>query len=284
MGTTHGGVTQVGIVHPGQMGITVAAALVVGGARVRWAGHGRSAATRARAAGLEDTGTLDALAAGADVLVSVCPPHAALDVAEAVGRTGFDGLYVDANAVSPATARTIGQRVEGAGATFIDGAIIGPPAHQAGTTRLYVVGEAATAIARLFAGSALEARVMSGEAGAASALKVCFASWTKGSTALLLALRGLARAEGVEDTLLEEWALSWPDLAARSERSGAAAAGKAWRWVEELREIGRAMAARGLPGGFGEASAEIYDRLAPLKDRESTLDDALGLLGADRPE
>jgi hypothetical protein len=75
-------------------------------------------------------------------------------------------------------------------------------------------------------------------------------------------VRALARAEGVERTLLAEWALSQPALGKQSERSAAAAAAKGWRWVAEMEEIAASMAAAGLPPGFHEAAAEIFDRTA----------------------
>src|SRR3954462_7585834 len=101
--------TAVGVLHPGEMGAVLGARLSERGHDVAWAGDGRSAATRARAeaAGLRDAGRLDALLRACDVGVSVCPPHAAPDVARAVA--GYRGVFVDANAVSPATATEIGR-------------------------------------------------------------------------------------------------------------------------------------------------------------------------------
>ncbi len=89
---------------------------------------------------------------------------------------------------------------------------------------------------------------------------MAYAAWTKGSSALLLAARALARAGGVERTLLAEWQLSQPDLTAQSERSAAAAAAKGWRWIGEMEEIAASMSAAGLPDGFHEAAAEVFDR------------------------
>jgi hypothetical protein len=103
---------------------------------------------------------------------------------------------------------------------------------------------------------------------AASAVKMAYASWTKGSAALLLAARALARAEGVEDTLLAEWDISQPGLTERSARAAGSAAAKGWRWVAEMEEIAAAIAAAGLPDGFHLAAAEIYRRAqdAPAPD------------------
>jgi hypothetical protein len=114
----------------------------------------------------------------------------------------------------------------------------------------------------LFEGTRVRARVVGTEIGAASAAKMAYAGWTKGSAALLLAVRALARAEGVEDALLTEWARTHPHLAEASERAAGFAAGKSWRWIGEMEEIAASMEAVGLPGGFHAAAAAIYERLA----------------------
>ncbi|HEY4610918.1 MAG TPA: hypothetical protein VIH06_16990, partial [Ilumatobacteraceae bacterium] len=165
-----------GFLHPGAMGASLAAACT--GDRL-WCSTGRSPATRARAeaAGLIDVGTLEALVGGADTIVSVCPPTSAAAVADSVATLGFEGTYVDANAIAPATTRAIGERF----ARFVDGGVIGPPAKFPGTTRLYLSGADSSRIAELWTGSAVETRVVEGGVGAASAVKMCFAAWTKGT-------------------------------------------------------------------------------------------------------
>ena len=229
-----------------------------------WCGEGRSEATRARAAaaGMEEVASLGAMVERVDVLISVCPPAAASTVADAVVDAGFEGIYVDVNAISPASARAIGLRFS----RFVDGGVIGPPVNAAGSTRLYLSGEMATEVAGLWSGSLLETRVVDGAAGAASAVKICFAAWTKGTAALLLAIRSLAKAEAVEPALLAEWATSMPGLAAQAEHAASANAPKAWRFAGELGEIADSFAAHGLPDGFGRAAAEVYHRLAGFKD------------------
>lgn len=266
--------TTVGLLHPGAMGATVGAACR---ADVVWCAAGRSAATRARAAaaGLEPVGSLSELVGRSDVVVSVCPPAEAERVAESVASAGFDGVYVDANAVSPGTARGVAERFE----RFVDGGIIGPPATRVGTTRLYLSGGDALRVAGLWEGSALDARVIDGGAGAASALKMAYATWTKVSSALLLDVRALARTEGVEPALLDEWAISQPGTAERSVATAGSVGPKAWRFVGEMREIAATFAEAGLPDGFGLAAADLYGRLADLRDRpDITLDDVLDRL------
>jgi 3-hydroxyisobutyrate dehydrogenase-like beta-hydroxyacid dehydrogenase len=267
-------VTTVGLLHPGAMGATIGAACR---AEVVWAGEGRSPATGRRAAdaGFVDVGDLTRLVGGSDVIVSVCPPEAAVEVADRVAGFGFDGIYVDANAVSPQTARSIAARFD----RFVDGGIIGPPAVGAGTTRLYLSGDGAHEVAALWEGSPLDARVIDGGAGAASTLKMAYAAWTKVSAALLLDVRALARAEGVEAALLSEWALSQPGTTERSQATAVGVGPKAWRFAGEMHEIATTFEGAGLPSGFGTAAAELYARLTTLKDAgEVDLDRVLGEL------
>jgi len=259
--------TTIALLHPGEMGAAVGACLAERGLRVVWVSAGRSAATRGRAeaAGLEDLSSLERALAAAPVVLSVCPPHGALALAREVARAGFRGTYVDANAIAPETAREVARCVEAAGGAFVDGGIIGPPPGPGKSTRLYLSGARAAEVAAMFARTRLPAAVLDGAAGAASALKACYAAWTKGATALLAAIRTLARHEGVEEALLAEWRLSQPELPRRSEAI-LASARKAWRWIGEMEEIAASFEAAGLPGGFHLAAAEVYRRLEDFKD------------------
>jgi 3-hydroxyisobutyrate dehydrogenase-like beta-hydroxyacid dehydrogenase len=235
----------VGLLHPGEMGAAVAGQLRV---PVVWASAGRSEETRRRAEAFEDVGTADALAARSDVIISICPPHAAHEVAGSVA--GFEGIYVDANAVAPATARDILTGfVRG-----VDGGIVGGPS----APRLYLSGSEAGTVAELFAGTGVDARVLSDDIGEASAVKVTFAAWSKGTAAMLLDILELARAEGVEAALIAEWRASIPELLPRLESARRSADAKGWRWIVEMEEIADAFAAHGLPDGFHRAAAEVY--------------------------
>jgi 3-hydroxyisobutyrate dehydrogenase-like beta-hydroxyacid dehydrogenase len=276
----------IGLLHPGEMGAAVGRCLTGAGYEVLWASDGRGpqTAARARAAGLTDAGTAAEVADRADVIFSICPPHAALDMAWAV--QGFGGLFVDANAISPATAREVALMVEEGGATYIDGGIIGlpppPTPHPVplhspatgGSTRLYLSGSEADAVRGLFDGTLVDARVIGGGPWSASTVKMAYAAWTKGTSALLLAARALARAEGVEDALLAEWAMSQPSLAERSRSAARSATTKGWRWVAEMEEIAASMAAAGLPDGFHQAAAEIFRR-SPRAEPDGVAGDAV---------
>jgi 3-hydroxyisobutyrate dehydrogenase-like beta-hydroxyacid dehydrogenase len=202
-----------------------------------------------------------------EVILSVCPPDAALGLAKSVAAENFSGIYVDANAISRETAEQIGATVTKAGASFVDGGIIGAPVKQAGTTRLYLSGIRAPEVAELFAASMLDSRAIGPNPGAASALKVVYAAWTKCTDALVLAIRALAAIEGVDQALAEEWSISQPDLARKSTRAAAVATPKAWRYVGEMKEIAAAFESAGLMPGFHDAAADLWQRLAPFKDQ-----------------
>ena len=237
----------VGLLHPGEMGSALGTALLQNGHEVVWASAGRSEETARRAAPFRDVGTPAEVAEASAVIVSVCPPHAARNVAASVA--GFEGIYVDANAVSPATAREI---------AGVDGGIIGPPPRDGSTTRLYLSGLDASQVAALFEGTAVEPRVLSDEVGTASAMKVAFAAWSKGTAAMLLTIHRLAQAEGVDEPLLGEWREWHPELLEDLARAGRAAEQKGWRWVGEMEEIADTFAAAGLPDGFHRAAAEVF--------------------------
>jgi 3-hydroxyisobutyrate dehydrogenase-like beta-hydroxyacid dehydrogenase len=260
------GEVTIGLLHPGEMGAAVGQCLAGAGHRVLWVPQGRGPASTARAAAAGMDGVdLAGLVRSAEVIMSVCPPSAALAVAREVAGAGFGGLYVDANAVSPGTAREGAGIVAASGAGYVDGGIIGTPPVAPGFIRLYLSGPRAGEVRELFENSPVDAMVVDrglvgggGDVGAASAVKMAYASWTKGSAALLLAARALARAEGIEDVLLAEWGLSQPGLEARADGAARSAASKGWRWVAEMEEIAATMAAAGLPAGFHQAAAEIY--------------------------
>ncbi|MCZ6619897.1 MAG: DUF1932 domain-containing protein, partial [Gammaproteobacteria bacterium] len=256
---------RLALLHPGEMGVTVGVAAQNSGHSVVWSSAGRSDATaeRARAAGFISCSALSDLLAQCDGVISICPPNAAMAVAQSVVAVGFDGLYVDANAVAPHTARRLHELL---GDRYVDGGIVGPPALRHGSTRLYLSGSQAAAAAGWFGGGMLEAITIDGGPGAASALKMCYAAYTKGTSALLLAIRALAEAEGITGPLIDEWATSQKGLADRSANAAIGTAPKAWRFVGEMEEIAATFSAAGLPGGFHGAAAEIYRRMADLRN------------------
>ena len=251
----------VGLLHPGEMGAAVGGCLVSVGHEVLWDPAGRSRATTGRALAAELTGvTFDRLIAKSSVILSICPPHAALDVAHQVAAAGYTGsTSTPTRSRSRPPSRSPPSSPPRARPTSTAGSSASRPRSPA-TPASTCPARTPSEVRALFSRSRLDARIAEGPLYAASSVKMAYAAWTKGSSALLLAARALARAGGVERTLLAEWQLSQPDLTAQSERSAAAAAAKGWRWIGEMEEIAASMSAAGLPDGFHEAAAELYDR------------------------
>jgi 3-hydroxyisobutyrate dehydrogenase-like beta-hydroxyacid dehydrogenase len=262
------------------MGATLGGALASAGHTVLCALEGRSPETarRAREHRIEDAGSLPNLAARCTMVISVCPPSAAQDVAESM--RGFGGLYVDANAVSPATARDLWRPLE----RFVDASIIGPPPVGPATTRLYFSGAAAQSVAALFDGTNVEVRIIGEQPGRASALKMAHAGWSKGSSALLLACRALARADHVDEELLREWSGTAPDLRDLVATSAHDAARKGWRFAGEMEELASAMDAAGLPEGFHLGAAKLFRTFSQLGPSDDPLERFLGTIRPPRPE
>jgi 3-hydroxyisobutyrate dehydrogenase-like beta-hydroxyacid dehydrogenase len=257
----------IGLITPGAMGASVGAAAMTSGAKVIWASEERSQATlqRAEDAALEDCSTLKNLVSESDIILSVCPPHNAAQVADEVIELGFDGLYVEGNAIAPELSRQIGIAVTGNGARFVDGGIIGMPAWKAEFgTHFYLSGVDAQLVANLFTGSNLKASMISEKIGAASALKMTFAAFTKGSIALLSGILAVAEKEGVRENLEKQWG---EDFTRQTHERVILNTAKAWRFEGEMREIAATFTGAGLPGGFHEAAAEVFASLAEYREQ-----------------
>ena len=273
---------KIGILHPGEMGISIAVSAQNSGNTLCWVSAGRSAATHARAEkyALQDMGILENLCAKCDAIISVCPPHAAEEMARQVIACGFTGLYLDANAISPRRVEQIAQVVNAAGASFVDGGIIGGPAWKPNSTWLYLSGPRARDAAGFFSAGPLIPHVLGDTIGQASALKMCFSAYSKGTTALLAAVLAAAEALGVRDDLNRQWAQGNPDFPANTAERVRGATAKAWRFSGEMEEIAVTFQDAGLPGDFHNAAARIYEKMARYKDAPQlpTLNDVLDAL------
>lgn len=252
--------TTVGILSPGAVGSAVGAAYLAGGARVvtTLAGRGPRSAALARAAGLEELPDLDAVVSGSDLILSIVPPGraraAAESIAVAAGRTSCTPLLVEANGVSPATVEEIAKH----GLAVVDGSISGgpPTAQDTERTRLYLSGPRAGDVAGVPA-PWLDVRVLGAELGTASAVKMCTASFYKGRNALAAQALLTASALGVTDVVLDDLG----DLLPGPHGVGVAVS-KAWRHVDEMREIAATQAAAGMPGALFEGMRQVYAELA----------------------
>jgi 3-hydroxyisobutyrate dehydrogenase-like beta-hydroxyacid dehydrogenase len=263
---------KTGVIHPGMMGICVAATIQNSGHEVYWASEDRSPQTRKRAEkfNLLDAGSLPALCETCSLIISVCPPHAAEEMAEKVLAHSFHGLYLDVNAISPQRTNRIGQRMCEGGVDFVDGGIIGFPVWERGKTWLYLSGEKATEAAGFCSGGPLETSVVGNEVGKASALKMCYAAYTKGTTALLCGVLATAQELGVRGELETQWSRDWANFGEQAGERVRNVTAKAWRFAGEMAEIAATFREAGLPGEFHAAAEMIYRRIAGFKDAPST--------------
>jgi 3-hydroxyisobutyrate dehydrogenase-like beta-hydroxyacid dehydrogenase len=283
----------VAILAPGDMGHAVGAVLRQAGLRVitNLAGRSTRTAQLAKTAGIEPVADDTTLIRSADILLSIVPPAEALGIARrtaAALRTAPSPLvYVDCNAISPRTTCEVGDIVGAAGAVFVDGGIIGPPPKPGdGKTRLYVSGVEAARVVTL-ARPGIDIRAVEGGPGAASAVKMCYASMTKGMMALATQAFVSAETLGVSGALRAEMALSRGDVLADIERNLPRVAPKAYRWVAEMEEIASTFADAGFSPQVFDGIARVYRMVAdsPLghetpedRSRGATVADYVGIL------
>ncbi len=256
----------VAVIAPGMMGSAVAKRLTVSGLEVRTLLDGRGADTlaRARAAGM--TGASQAQIAACDIILSILPPGSALSLAEqlapALRAAAKKPIYVDCNALDPATVLRIARVVEETGATFVDGGIIGgPPEQDSKNTRIYLSGPAADKVAVLQQ-YGLNMPVQPGPIGAASAMKMSYAGITKGFTALGAAMMLAATRAGTAEALKAELSTSQPALYGWLTRQMPRMYSKAYRWVAEMEEIAAFVGEDPAGAKFYQGAAQLYERIA----------------------
>lgn len=244
-------IKRIGLMSPGDMGQAVGIRLKELGFEVQTALEGRSERTRelAAAANIGDAGTLRALLESSDLVLSILDPGSALPLAQAAAAIlpslKAPPLYVDCNALAPDTKREMQELIEGAGTTFIDAGIIGPPPRGAGRIHFYVSGAHAVVLTAL-QHETIDVRVVSERVGDAAAVKMCYGAITKGTTALLTELLIAARRLGVEDTLDKELVETQPVIRKWILDHLPSMPPKAYRWVPETEEIAKTFDAVGL--------------------------------------
>jgi 3-hydroxyisobutyrate dehydrogenase-like beta-hydroxyacid dehydrogenase len=252
------------------MGSGVGAVLTQHGVRVLTYLEGRGERTleRARNAGMQPLPDLETLVREAEMVLSIVPPAVAPaianDLAEAVRTTGSDVLIADCNAIAPGTVRRIAVVVTGSGARFADGGIIGPPPTRSGF-RLFTSGPGAVQLAALRE-VGLDVRVLEGDVGRASALKMCYAALTKGLQALGTELFVAARLLGVDEVLRGEQKGDMGLVVDYLERAIPTMIPKAYRWVGEMEEMAQCFAEVGMPGATFEGFADVYRLVTEAAD------------------
>jgi len=269
----------IAVIAPGAMGAAVGKRLTDNGVKVLTSLAGRSEATAKRAGEAGMASASDAEIASADFILSILPPSDALPLAQrfapALSASNTKPVYVDCNAINPATVERIAAAIAPTGCAFVDAGIIGPPprGERAGP-RFYASGKAASRLAALRE-YGLDVRLLEGSLSAASALKMSYAGINKGTQAIGAAMILAAMRAGSADALLAELSFSQKELLAQFRQQLPQMPAKAYRWVAEMQEIagfvGDDPAARVLYDG----AARFYERMA--EDFKSAQQDASAL-------
>jgi 3-hydroxyisobutyrate dehydrogenase-like beta-hydroxyacid dehydrogenase len=255
----------VGILYAGEMGAALGRALRDDGLRVVTTLEGRGPRTQrlCREAGLEELASLCEVVAVAEVVVSVVPPSAAVDVARSYASLAGDAtgrLYIDANAVSPATAAEVGLALAGTGVGYIDAAINGLASALHTGAILYLSGGRAAEAARLF--GRLRVQVVGAAPGQASALKGVLAGLSKGLAALFVELAVLAREAGLAAPFLERCRSFYPGVLEVAERMLPTYPRHARRRAEEMAELEGFLRGLGLRADMVSAAGRVTQALA----------------------
>ena len=257
------------VLSPGELGGALAGVLRSHGWRVVTSLEGRSARSSdaARSAGMEAAASLAEALREADLVVSAVPPAAALEVAAAVAAAGCVGggtvFYLDANSVSPATARAVCETVRAAGYDAVDGAVVGAAAALGSAATLYLSGPQAGDVAGLL-GDALRTCVLGDEIGRASAFKLAFAGFNKGLVALYLETAMAAERCGSREALMERLAAFYPGTLETIERLLPTYPRHAARRADEMGELAQWLESAGQRAAMARATSDVIGRLAAL--------------------
>ena len=292
------GLETIAILSPGDMGHGVGKALVEHGYDVITCLAGRSQRTRdlAEAGGFRDVPSLEDMTLQADLIMSILVPAQAVgvarEVADAMRVAGASRPFADCNAVSPRSASVMESIISAAGGDYIDGGIIGGSPARGAAPRIYTSGPCAGLLDELD-GKGIIVKNLGPSIGRASGIKMCYASMTKGTNALRVAMLTAAESLGLYDELIEELAFSQGGALSAMESGIPGLPANSGRWIGEMEEIAETFHAVGVTPGFHEGAAEIYRLLDSTSfasespetiDRSRTLKDTIREAAGRPPE
>jgi 3-hydroxyisobutyrate dehydrogenase-like beta-hydroxyacid dehydrogenase len=262
----------VAVIAPGAMGAAVGKRLVDNGLKVLTSLKGRSQETQARAKESGIGSASDEEIAASDFILSILPPGDALSLAQhfapVLKASNAKPVYVDCNAINPATVDKVAAAITPTDCPFVDAGIIGsPPKLGDAGPRFYASGPAAPRFATL-RDYGLDIRVLDGALSAASALKMSYAGITKGTQAIGAAMMLAATRAGSADALFAELSSSQKEMFAWFKRGLAQMPPKAYRWIAEMHEIAGFVAQDPAAHELYEGAAHFYEHIAEDFDGE----------------
>ena len=282
-------ISTVAILSPGAMGHAVGQRLKEHELDVITCLAGRSERTRtlAEKAGIQDVATMEELVEQADLImsmtVSAAVPSLCRQVADVIRATGADTLFAECNAISPQLTREMEPIITKAGGRFVDVSIIGGPPRPGYSPHFYVSGSQAPNFAEV-GQFGLDVRLLDGEVGQASGIKMCYAAMTKGSWALYSQLLIAAELMGLTEPLLAEFQSGQSSVLERMTRTIPTVPPRARRWVSEMEEIRDTFDHLGLTPLIFQGVSDMYrfmgdtplgEEFPESRDRERTFTDTI---------
>ena len=282
-------ISTVAILSPGDMGHAVGQRLKEHELDVITCLAGRSERTRtlAEKAGIQDVATMEELVEQADLImsltVSAAVPSLCRQVADVIRATGADTLFAECNAISPQLTREMEPIITKAGGRFVDVSIIGGPPRLGYSPHFYVSGSQAPNFAEV-GQFGLDVRLLDGEVGQASGIKMCYAAMTKGSWALYSQLLIAAELMGLTEPLLAEFQSGQSSVLERMTRTIPTVPPRARRWVSEMEEIRDTFDHLGLTPLIFQGVSDMYrfmgdtplgEEFPESRDRERTFTDTI---------
>lgn len=289
-------IERIGFMTPGDMGQAVAMQLKQKGYTVMTALEKRSERSRKMAAeiGLVDLGSIARMTAECDLIMSVMNPGAGLEfateAAAAIKTQSRKPVFIDCNAVAPDTMYAIDKVIRDAGSRCLDGGIIGPPPRGGAKTNLYVSGPGAADLKQL-ENDFLRVHILTEKLGDASAVKMCYSAFNKGTQGLVLETLMAAERLGVADIVEQQLRASRADALESFLKALPQLPPKAYRWVPEMHEIARTFQGVGMTPRIFQGEADMFEFVAgtqlgketpETRDKNLSGKDVLKRLAADR--
>ena len=282
---------NIGILMPGDMGHGCGKVLKDSGFNVFTCLSNRSERTKflSKKSGIEDTNGIECLLNKVDIILSILPPEYAISQAVIVNKVSIKNnidkviTYVDCNAVSPNTSIKIGDTLSRKNFNFVDGGIIGlNPIIEDGKTRFYVSGKHADKL-KVLDGKGLVVKIIGNEIGKASAMKMVYASATKGTFALHAAVITASRKLNLFNEYIDELKYSKPNILESMEHMVPKIPLDADRWEGEMLEIAKTYEKINLTPKFHQGAAEIMNlanKTAIAEETRENFDKSRSLLEA----
>ena len=259
----------------GDMGLSVGIALLNSEIEVLTNLDGRSKKTikNAKSNNIKNV-TLSDLIDKSDIILSIIPPSASVEVANKLSKLSQLNskplTYVECNAISPDTTKFIEKSFVATAfkkSKYIDGSIIGTAPNDTYKPKLYVSGKYANKI-EFLESKAFQIINLGEKLEAASSIKMCYASLTKGTSALWISLLLLSKKLNIFDELIEELDYSQKDTLIKMENQIPKLPLKSGRWIAEMREIASTYVSQSLNSGSLDNSAYIYSLVSLIENKE----------------